>query len=230
MLALRRPPGLSPGEGGRPGPANLARLSRVPKPCAREEVSTVREGVAAPRALSPGSASSFPFTPPSHPPSGSSRAERAAPPAGVRRPAPARIPELPAPGARGRAKPLPRFSPRDRWCCRRRGRGPAGHPDDAQLGPSAALPFPRLPGGSRRQLRLRPAGSAGLEPRQPVHPRSEETDRAEPLPRPLEGGETDGRAGQCGGRKPVLRGGASPPARPRPSLQGPSSARCSSVQ
>ena len=57
----------------------------------------------APRALSPGSASSFPSTRVSHPPSGSSRAERAAPPTGVRRPAPARIPELPAPGARGRA-------------------------------------------------------------------------------------------------------------------------------
>lgn len=133
-------------------------------------------------------------------------------------------PGTPGPGGPSSAPPLPRFWPRDRWCCRRRGRGPAGHPDDAQLRPRTALPFPRLPGGSRRQLRLRPAGSAGLEPRQPVHPRSEETDLGGPPPRPHEGGETDGRPGQCGGSKPALRGGASPPARPRPSLQGPSSA------
>ena len=70
MLALRRPPGLSPGrEGGRPGPANLARLSRVPTPCAREEVSTVREGVAAPRPLPELSARArrAPFPPPGSP-------------------------------------------------------------------------------------------------------------------------------------------------------------------
>ena len=62
---------------------------------------------------------------------------------------------------------LPQVSPRDRWCCRRRGRGPAAHPGDAQLRPSLALPFPSFAEPALAQART---GTGGQQPaRQPKY-------------------------------------------------------------
>lgn len=103
--------------------------SRVPKLCAREEPPTVKQGVARPHRSprsQPGLDEPLPFTPPSHPSSwdlqgrtrgGRAAGPRSAPRAGVRRPAPGPIPELPPgprrgrpPAAASRAEPYPTSS------------------------------------------------------------------------------------------------------------------------
>lgn len=88
----------------------------------------------------------------------------------------------------------PEVSPRDRWCCGRRGRGPAAHTRDARLRPS---PAPSSRGFAERALAQVPTGTGGRQPaREPGRRRSEPGRRAGAAR-----AETDGRTGQCGGGK-----------------------------
>lgn len=166
MPGFWSPKGLTSGrEGGALGPASREPGKSSPETGRRGRAADGRTGgrrdLTAPLAPSPDSGTLFPSPrPPSSIP-GPCRPHtrkpaagaRSAPRNGGRRPAPAPLPELPPgpprrPPAAARPSPgaLPDVSPRDRWCCRRRGRGLAAHPGDAQLRPGPALPFPELPG------------------------------------------------------------------------------------